>query len=120
MEGTIIPITLAYGWYWSVGDSATTSQRCPVGVSGRCSRVWHPVQLKENATRQDVTSAPAIVQRRSETERVGKKRSWEKEALIIGGSAGAWDGDRGDRGWQERGEPSARQPAASAAGFTTS
>jgi alkyl hydroperoxide reductase subunit AhpF len=48
----------------------------------------HPVELKENASRQDVTSAPAIVQRRPAAERVAKKRSWEKEALIIGGSAG--------------------------------
>jgi hypothetical protein len=47
----------------------------------------HPVQLNEHASRQDVSRAPAIVQRRSEPTR-GKTRSWEKEALIIGGGAG--------------------------------
>ena len=48
----------------------------------------HPVQLKEHASRQEVIGAPAIVRRRSEHQRP-TTRSWEKEVLIIGGSAGA-------------------------------
>jgi hypothetical protein len=42
----------------------------------------------ENANRQEVVGAPAIVQRRSSPEQPNR-RSWEKEVLIIGGSAGA-------------------------------
>jgi hypothetical protein len=87
MEGTIIPITLA--------DGRTAQLVIPKRQASDARSVYlvdndglHPVELKENATRQDVTSAPNIVQRRSATERVSKKRSWEKEALIIGGSAG--------------------------------
>jgi hypothetical protein len=44
--------------------------------------------MKENATRDEVARAPAIVERRAEPTH-SNKRSWEKEALIIGGSAGA-------------------------------
>jgi hypothetical protein len=87
MEGTIIPITLA--------DGRTAQLVIPKRQASDARSVYlvdndglHPVQLKENATRHDVTSAPTIVQRRSEPSRA-TKRSWEKEALIIGGSAGA-------------------------------
>jgi hypothetical protein len=86
MEGTIIPITLA--------DGQTAQLVIPKRQASDARSVYlvdhdglHPVQLNEHATRQDVTRAPAIVQRRSEPTR-GKTRSWEKEALIIGGSAG--------------------------------
>jgi hypothetical protein len=86
MHGTIIPITLA--------DGSTARLVIPQRQASDTRSVYlidtdglHPVQLKENVTRQDVTSAPAIVQRRSEPSRA-KTRSWEKEALIIGGSAG--------------------------------
>ena len=113
MEGTIIPITLA--------DGRTAQLVIPQRQASDVQSVYlvdaeglHPVQLKENATRQDVTSAPAIVQRRSETERVAKKRSWEKEALIIGGSAGGGAAIGAIAGGK-KGPASARQPAASAA-----
>jgi len=39
-------------------------------------------------TRDVLTRSPGIVERRQEPQRA-KKRSWEKEVLIIGGSAGA-------------------------------
>jgi hypothetical protein len=42
----------------------------------------------KNANRQEVVGAPAIVQRRSSPE-PPNRQSWEKEVLIIGGSAGA-------------------------------
>jgi len=86
MQGTIIPITLA--------DGRTAQLVIPRRQASDVRSVYlvdndglHPVQLKENASRQDVMRAPAIVQRRSEPQR--STRSWEKEALIIGGSAGA-------------------------------
>ena len=87
MQGTIIPITLA--------DGRTAQLVIPQRQASDARSVYlvdndglHPVQLKENASRQDVISAPAIVQRRAEPKHASK-RSWEKEALIIGGSAGA-------------------------------
>jgi hypothetical protein len=87
MQGTIIPITLA--------DGRSAQLVIPQRQASDVSSVYlvdndglHPVQLKENANRQDVIRAPAIVQRRTEAAR-GTTRSWEKEALIIGGSAGA-------------------------------
>ena len=87
MQGTIIPITLA--------DGRTARLVIPQRQASDVSSVYlvdndglHPVQLKENASRQDLIGAPAIVQRRSEPQRA-TTRSWEKEVLIIGGSAGA-------------------------------
>jgi len=87
MQGTIIPITLA--------DGRTAQLVIPQRQASDARSVYladaeglHPVQLHENANRQDVIRAPAIVQRRTEPQRANT-RSWEKEALIIGGSAGA-------------------------------
>src|SRR5437762_2935081 len=87
MQGTIIPITLA--------DGRTAQLIIPQRQPSDVRSVYladdeglHPVQLKEHASRQEVTGAPAIVQRRSEPQ-PSTKRSWEKEALIVGGSAGA-------------------------------
>jgi hypothetical protein len=48
----------------------------------------HPVELGENVTRAELTRSPTVVPSRAEPKRANK-RSWEKEALIIGGSAGA-------------------------------
>lgn len=87
MQGTIIPITLA--------DGRTAQLVIPQRQASDARSVYlvdndglHPVQLKEHASRQEVIGAPAIVQRRAESPRA-TKRSWEKEVLIIGGSAGA-------------------------------
>ncbi len=87
IQGTIVPITLA--------DGRNAQLIIPQRQAGDIRSVYlvdrdglHPVQLKDDASRQDVIRAPAIVQRRSEPQRA-TTRSWEKEALIIGGSAGA-------------------------------
>jgi hypothetical protein len=86
MQGTIIPITLA--------DGRTAQLIVPQRQASDVHSVYlvdtdglHPVQLKENSSRQDVVSAPAIVQRQAETKQANK-RSWEKEVLIVGGGAG--------------------------------
>lgn len=87
MDGMIVPITLA--------DGRTAQLIIPKRQASDARSVYlvdddglHPVQLNEHASRQDVVTAPAIVQRRAEAPK-DPKRSWEKEALIIGGSAGA-------------------------------
>jgi hypothetical protein len=48
----------------------------------------HPIEVNERSSRTDVTQAPAVVATRPDRAHA-KKRSWEKDALIIGGSAGA-------------------------------
>jgi hypothetical protein len=87
MQGTIVPITLA--------DGRTAQLVIPQRQASDVRSVYlvdndglHPVQLTDHASRQDVIRAPAIVQRRSEPQ-PATTRSWEKELLIIGGSAGA-------------------------------
>jgi hypothetical protein len=87
IKGTIIPITLANG--------RSAQLIVPQRQAGDVRSVYlsdseglHPVQLQDNVSRQAVIGAPAIVQRRAEPRRA-TTRSWEKEVLIIGGSAGA-------------------------------
>jgi len=87
MQGMIVPITLA--------DGRTAQLVIPERQASDVRSVYlldndgiHPVALKENASRQEVSGAPAIVQRRNAPEQADG-RSWEKEVLIIGGSAGA-------------------------------
>jgi hypothetical protein len=58
------------------------------GVYLRDEQGLHSVQLSDNATRGELTRSPAIVERRPDPPHANK-RSWEKDALIIGGSAGA-------------------------------
>jgi hypothetical protein len=90
MKGTLVPVTLPDG---------RTAQLFIPGVKARESDTvylrdsdgLHPVRMQENATREQIAKAPAIVARRAEPTHA-KKRSWEKEALIIGGSAGAGAG----------------------------
>ena len=87
MLGTLIPISLA--------DGRTAQLVIPQRQASDVQAVYlldsdglHPVELKANASRQEVSSAPAIVERRAAPEQKSG-RSWQKEALIIGGSAGA-------------------------------
>jgi hypothetical protein len=86
MEGMIVPITLADGTAAQlIIPKRQASDARGVYISD--NEGLHPVQLKERVARPDVVKAPAIVQRRAEAPK-DPKRSWEKEALIIGGSAG--------------------------------
>lgn len=86
MEGMIVPITLADG----TAAQLIIPKRQPSDARGvyiSDTEGLHPVQLREKTTRQEIVTAPAIVQRRADAPK-NPKRSWEKEALIIGGSAG--------------------------------
>ena len=60
----------------------------PDAVYVRDEQGLHPVRLSDNVSRGELARSPAIVETRLEPQRTNK-RSWEKEALIIGGSAGA-------------------------------
>jgi hypothetical protein len=87
LKGTLVPITLEngrQGHLFIPQRQATDLQT----VYLRDEQGLHPVRLGDNVTRAELTRSPGIVQARPEP-RGANKRSWEKEALIIGGSAGA-------------------------------
>lgn len=87
LKGMLVPITLSNGRQGQLfipqrqaNDLQTVYLRDEQGL--------HPVRLGANVTRAEIARAPGIVETRAEAQRANK-RSWEKEALIIGGSAGA-------------------------------
>ena len=87
MRGTLVPITLANGRQGQLFIPQKQAHDAHA-VYLRDEQGLHPVQLKDNVRRDELTQAPAIVETRAEPAHANK-RSWEKEALIIGGSAGA-------------------------------
>jgi len=88
LKGTLVPITLADGRQGQLFvPLKQTSASDAVYV--RDEDGLHPVRLKENVSRDELARAPVVVETRPAPQSAKKKRSWEKEALIIGGSAGA-------------------------------
>ncbi len=87
MKGTIVPVTLADGRKAQLVIPAQPSKD-PHGVYMRDNSGLHPVELSDRTSRDDVARSPAVVETRPERAHP-RKRSWEKDALIIGGSAGA-------------------------------
>ena len=87
LKGTLVPVTLADGRAAQLFIPAKALKE-PHAVYLRDSDGLHPVRVKDNSTRDELARSPAIVQRQAEPAH-SNKRSWEKEALIIGGSAGA-------------------------------
>jgi hypothetical protein len=87
LKGTVVPIALADGrqGHLVIPDKQAND---PHPVYLRDEQGMHPVQLRDNANRDELTRSPSIVETRPETQHVNK-RSWEKDALIVGGSAGA-------------------------------
>ncbi|MCM3881131.1 MAG: hypothetical protein ND807_13565 [Vicinamibacterales bacterium] len=87
IKGTSVPITLADGrqaHLFIPQRQASDDQ----AVYLRDEQGLHPLILGNNASRADLIRSPRIVETRPAAQQA-KKRSWEKEALIIGGSAGA-------------------------------
>ena len=87
LKGMLVPITLANGRQGQLfipqrqaGDEHDVYLRDETGL--------HPVQLKDHVTRAALIQQPGIVETRTVAPEA-KKRSWEKEVLIIGGGAGA-------------------------------
>jgi len=87
VTGTLVPITLADGRQGHLFIPAKRNND-PHAVYLRDDKGLHPVAIKQNATRDEVVRGPAVVETRAEPQHPNK-RSWEQEALIIGGSAGA-------------------------------
>jgi hypothetical protein len=87
LRGTLVPVTLADGRTAQLFIPAKVSHE-PHAVYLRDGEGLHPVSVRTSSTRDEIARSPAIVERHAEPAH-SKKRSWEKEALIIGGSAGA-------------------------------
>jgi hypothetical protein len=87
MKGTLVPIALANGGQRLLFIPEKQAN-APYPVYLRDEQGLHPIQLGDNATRAEITRSPGIVGRRPAPQRANK-RSWEKEVLIVGGSAGA-------------------------------
>jgi len=87
IKGTIVPVRLADGRQAQLVIPARTATE-PHGVYMRDAKGLHPVQVRDRTTRDDMMRAPAVVETRPEQPHA-RKRSWEQEALIVGGSAGA-------------------------------
>ncbi len=86
MSGTLVPVTLADGRTAQLFIPSKAAKE-PHPVYLRDSEGLHPVRVRRNATRDEIARSPAIVEKQAEPAH-DKKRSWEKEALIIGGSTG--------------------------------
>ena len=87
MKGTLVPITLANGrqGHLFIPQQQTNDRHA---VYLRDEEGLHPVQLSDTVSRDELTRSPRIVETRPKPQKA-MKRSWEKEALIIGGGAGA-------------------------------
>jgi hypothetical protein len=87
IKGTVVPVTLADGRKAQLVIPAQP-RTDPHGVYMRDGQGLHPVEVSERATRADVAQSPSIVDRRPDRAHA-QKRSWEKDALIVGGGAAA-------------------------------
>jgi len=88
LRGTIVPVTLADGrGAQLIIPGHTRNETHTMYV--RDADGFHPVQLQDNVTREQLvqTSEPVVVGHRTEVVH-RNKHGWEKDALIIGGSAG--------------------------------
>ena len=86
IKGMRVPITLANGrpgHLFIPQRQANDTQ----AVYVQDEQGLHPVQLGNNVSRTDLTRSAGVVESRGAPR--ANKRSWEKEVLIIGGSAGA-------------------------------
>ena len=90
LKGTLVPVTLADGRQAQLLIPAK-SRNEPHGVYLQDNQGLHPVELSPGTTRSDIQAAPRVVARRAEPAHKNK-RSWEQEALIIGGAAGGGAG----------------------------
>lgn len=86
LTGTLVPVTLADGRTAQL-FIPTQKAKQPHAIYLKETDGLHPVRVKPNVTRDEITRAPAVIERQAEPAHANK-RSWEKEALIIGGSAG--------------------------------
>jgi hypothetical protein len=90
VRGTLVPVTLADGRKAQLVIPAKTRDE-PHGVYLHDEQGLHPIEVSPGASRADLERAPKVVARHAESPHPNK-RSWEQEALIIGGAAGGGAG----------------------------
>jgi hypothetical protein len=90
MPSTVVPVTLPDG---QKAQLVIPHKNDGNAVYLRDQEGMHPILLQDRAVSRDqfVRSNPTVVERRVVPQQ-SKKRSWQKEALIIGGGAGAGAG----------------------------
>jgi hypothetical protein len=90
MPSTVVPVTLPDG---QKAQLVIPHKSDGNAVYLRDQEGMHPILLQDRAVSRDqfVRSNPTVVERRVVPQQ-SKKRSWQKEALIIGGGAGAGAG----------------------------
>jgi hypothetical protein len=89
LKGTVVPVKLADGRDAQLIIPAQRRNDDDVYIYDQ--EGFHPVRVDQNLRRDDYVRSNQVVTRRVEpgaTTVHKKKRSWEKEALIIGGGAG--------------------------------
>jgi hypothetical protein len=87
LQGTVVPVTLADGRRAQLVIPVERANE-PHAAYIRDDAGLHPVHLNDGTRRDEIIQRPAVVEHRVESDHP-RKRSWEKDALIIGGSAGA-------------------------------
>jgi len=89
VNATVVPITLSDGRHAEI--VIPKNQLGGHRVFLRDTTGLSPVVIENPRMSRDefVRSQPRVVERRTEVSTPRKKRSWQKEALIIGGSSGA-------------------------------
>ena len=87
LNGTVVPVTLADGRKAQLVIPAQR-KKDPHGVYLHDGNGLYPVEVSERASRNEIARSPSVVDTRPDRAHA-EKRSWEKDALIIGGSAGA-------------------------------
>jgi len=87
LKGTLVPVTLPDG---RKAELIIPDRRAndPHAVYYRDAQGLYPIAVQEKVSRDQVVSSPVVVGRRVDPPHP-RQRSWEKELLIIGGSAGA-------------------------------
>jgi hypothetical protein len=86
VRGTLVPVTLQDGRKAQLVIPARTRNE-PHSVYLHDEEGLHPIEVSPNATRTEMQAAPRVVGRHPEPQHANR-RSWEKDALIVGGSAG--------------------------------
>jgi hypothetical protein len=86
LRGTVVPVTLADGRPAQL-IIPTRSANDPHVAYMRDDTGWHPVEVRDGTSRAELVQSTRVVERRVERAHP-RRRSWEKEALIIGGGAG--------------------------------
>jgi hypothetical protein len=86
LRGTLVPVTLPDGRKAELIIPDRAGE--PHAAYFRDTDGLHPIEVAGNINREQVTAAPVVVSKRAEPAHP-RQRSWEKEVMIIGGSAGA-------------------------------